>query len=377
MKRASLALIALAFAAPAQEPAESKAKEIVLKVPFAAGERQTVWRGPGQASHADAFNRHAIDFAPLAEGHPILSASRGRVVWVKEDTEGPTGDGRDNNEVAVELPGGAGVVVYLHLQKNGAAVEVGDEVLPGDLIGRVGNTGNSEAAHLHVDVRVGHRLGPSVPWRFDVVEAGAEPVVGKPLKSENTPWRPVLEPWLCFERLHVLAGGLDDRVLVAAMRQDLARSATEPAGEVGKAGDELREERLRLHERVEAAWAEAAKQAAERLENAKAGDRAVLALESAQCFAGTETGKDATKLVESLAPAAKQAAQREVANRKRARTPLQDAFDAEWKLALGGQSPPFPVAVKKKLAAAYAKAMRGMPEDRAALVRAHGKRFED
>jgi hypothetical protein len=358
------------------KPVESKSKEIVLAVPFAAGEPQTVSRGPGQASHKDAFNRHAIDFAPLVEGHPVHAAARGRVVWVKEDTAGPTGDWRDNNEVAIELPAGAGVVVYFHFQKDGVVVAVGDEVLPGDLIGRVGNTGKSEGTHLHVDVRKGHRQGPSVPWRFDVVAAGTVPVVGSALKVENTPWRPVLEPWLCFERMHALATGLDDRVLVAAMQQELAKAATRPVGE-SEVDDDLRDYRRELHERIDAAWAEAAKQAAKLLADTQdPGARAVLALETAQCFPGTEAAANATKWVTALAVAARQTAQREVANRKRARGSLQEAFAVEWKLALDGQSPPYAEPARKKVADAYAKALRGMPGERAALVRAYAKRFD-
>ncbi|MGB8169537.1 MAG: M23 family metallopeptidase [Chthoniobacteraceae bacterium] len=42
---------------------------------------------------------------------------------------------------------------YLHLQKNGVLVKVGDEVQAGDLVARSGNTGCSTGPHLHFHVR--------------------------------------------------------------------------------------------------------------------------------------------------------------------------------------------------------------------------------
>lgn len=45
------------------------------------------------------------------------------------------------------------ISVYMHLQANSGQPKVGDKVQKGDVIGKVGNTGNSEAAHLHFEYR--------------------------------------------------------------------------------------------------------------------------------------------------------------------------------------------------------------------------------
>ncbi len=134
-------------------------------VPLALGCEVTVFLGNGEGSHSDVWNWNAIDFSPLPVGTPIHAMASGKVVYVKEDTAGPTGRIEDNNEVAIELADGS-VNVYLHLMRDGASVAVGDEVLAGDAIGFSGNTGKSEAPHLHVDRREQSRRGKSLPFRF-------------------------------------------------------------------------------------------------------------------------------------------------------------------------------------------------------------------
>ncbi len=106
------------------------------------------------------MNIHAgidIDAPPLT---PILAAGPGRVVW--------SGWGLFNfREGFVEDPYGIAVAVlhdfgynnlplytlYAHMEER--AVFVGQEVETGDVLGWVGNTGNSTGPHVHFEVRVG------------------------------------------------------------------------------------------------------------------------------------------------------------------------------------------------------------------------------
>src|SRR5690606_38035412 len=52
---------------------------------------------------------------------------------------------------------------YWHLLAGSVPVAVGDAVVTGQVLGRVGNTGNSSAPHLHFDVRVDWELDYPMP----------------------------------------------------------------------------------------------------------------------------------------------------------------------------------------------------------------------
>jgi murein DD-endopeptidase MepM/ murein hydrolase activator NlpD len=92
-------------------------------------------------------DREAGDEAPGA----VLLSDRGRR---KAEADGALGE-------------------YLHLQKNGVLVKVGDEVQAGDLVARSGNTGCSTGPHLHFHVRqpLDGSTWRSVPVRFWTTEA--------------------------------------------------------------------------------------------------------------------------------------------------------------------------------------------------------------
>ncbi len=115
-------------------------------LPFAAGETYRVELANCSSSYHSAQypDRYAYDFV-MDIGTPILASRAGRVVYVEES-------GRDfnhpNNLVVVDH-GDATFAEYMHLTQNGAAVEVGDEVVQGDLIGYSGATGLAGYPHLH------------------------------------------------------------------------------------------------------------------------------------------------------------------------------------------------------------------------------------
>jgi hypothetical protein len=90
---------------------------------------------------------------------PVLAAAPGVVVEVVDgipDNE-PVGtvtpEPARGNHVVQDIGGGR-YVIYVHLKRGSipAWMRVGTRLRPGDLIGRVGNSGNSVAPHLHFEV---------------------------------------------------------------------------------------------------------------------------------------------------------------------------------------------------------------------------------
>ncbi len=89
---------------------------------------------------------NAVDIVSSC-GSPIYAAADGMIVEAK-------GTGRYNygygNLVKIQHYNGT-TTVYGHLSE--LSVKEGDKVYQGDLIGKMGNTGNAEGCHLHFEVR--------------------------------------------------------------------------------------------------------------------------------------------------------------------------------------------------------------------------------
>ena len=84
------------------------------------------------------------------------------------------------NHVMIDT--GAGVVALCHLRQGSVAVEIGQRVQVGDVVGQCGNSGNSTQPHLHmqamttVDIRSARALpfriaGAKLPRNGEIVEA--------------------------------------------------------------------------------------------------------------------------------------------------------------------------------------------------------------
>ena len=143
---------------------------------------------------AHAAERFAIDFVQLgpnrslAQGDPsnnenfgyygdeIHAAAAGKVVATQDDqpTETP---GQLPSGQTVQTAGGNYVVVdighgrytfYAHMQPGSLKVKVGDAVKTGQVLGLLGNTGNTDSAHLHFHVMDGPSplLSNGLPFVF-------------------------------------------------------------------------------------------------------------------------------------------------------------------------------------------------------------------
>lgn len=87
-------------------------------------------------------------------GDPVYAATDGRVEYAEFNYGGY------GNLVMIMRADGT-QTRYAHLDK--IKVRKGERVSAGDLIGTIGNTGNSSGSHLHFEVRVGDALTPTNP----------------------------------------------------------------------------------------------------------------------------------------------------------------------------------------------------------------------
>ncbi|MEU9166983.1 M23 family metallopeptidase [Streptomyces sp. NPDC048420] len=124
------------------------------------------WATPVQAYELSAgfgsggsrwANRHTGQDFAVPIGTPVQAVGAGRVVRVS--CGGPFGI-----EIVIEHPGDY-YTQYAHLAAVG--VDQGESVVPGQVIGQSGTSGNSTGPHLHFEVRVTPELGSAVdpvPW---------------------------------------------------------------------------------------------------------------------------------------------------------------------------------------------------------------------
>jgi hypothetical protein len=181
-------LVAL-FAGLAFAPAIASA-EPPLYLPWTCDEVHHVTNGHQTNSHT-GMDAWAWDFG-LAVGVEVRAAADGVVRLVKMDSSQGGCDGayaNDANYVVVDFEDGT-EALYMHLQKNSSTLQVGDEVLQGDVVGKVGLTGWVCGAHLHFQIQntCGSWWCQSIPAEF--VDFG-DPNEDVDMASNNCP---VVEP---------------------------------------------------------------------------------------------------------------------------------------------------------------------------------------
>jgi biotin carboxyl carrier protein len=118
----------------------------------------------------------------LAEGNDALAVANGTVVAVKDSIpENVPGVNSRAVPITLETVGGNHVIIdigggyyafYAHLKPGSLRVKKGDTVKRGQVVGLVGNTGNSTEPHLHFHISDGNSpLGSEgVPYRYDSFE---------------------------------------------------------------------------------------------------------------------------------------------------------------------------------------------------------------
>jgi murein DD-endopeptidase MepM/ murein hydrolase activator NlpD len=102
---------------------------------------------------------NGLDFVPGA-GSPIQAIAGGTVSAVT----GPGGAFGNHVEIEHVIDGQKVTSTYSHMQTGSVQVSVGETVTVGQLVGKVGSTGNSTGAHLHFEIHLGGVPVDPYPW---------------------------------------------------------------------------------------------------------------------------------------------------------------------------------------------------------------------
>jgi murein DD-endopeptidase MepM/ murein hydrolase activator NlpD len=127
----------------------------MYRVPWLDGRTFVIGQAPGGpvVTHTSASSREAVD-VPMREGTPILAARAGVVFQTVSDNDagGIDESFRSKANVVRVLHEDGTIGNYVHLMHEGVAVQQGERIEPGRIIGYAGSTGQSSGPHLHFAV---------------------------------------------------------------------------------------------------------------------------------------------------------------------------------------------------------------------------------
>jgi murein DD-endopeptidase MepM/ murein hydrolase activator NlpD len=152
------------------------------KLPWPAGVSWLcIQSNRGVVSHR-GYEEFAFDFK-MPEGSDVCAAREGVVVTIDMSHDGH-GLNAPNNWIAIEHPDDTRGS-YLHLQKAGSLVKLGDRVTQGQKIARSGHVGKSMTPHLHFHVISAEKV-QTIPISFaDVTTDAGVPRMFRKYTSGN------------------------------------------------------------------------------------------------------------------------------------------------------------------------------------------------
>ena len=291
-------------AAAAPKPADAYA-EVLYYLPFEYGTEVGVWWTSDEGE--DETSRYGVEFGPFPARTPVVAIASGKVIFVKENADGPTGKEAVANKVAIQLANGS-VTTYNHLRKDGAIVEVGDTVLAGDRIAFAASLGKPTECLVRVELHESEMHGKSVVMHF--AEGHSEDRVldaGQLVKSRNRLRVGALADLVELEEEYALCAGLGAQGAVVEEMRKFADSANADRMTIAlkkcNGRDDLPELFAAARKRLLSRWNSDATAALARLDAALAASKRDEALLLGRCavfdFGGGEQEK---ALKERLAP---------------------------------------------------------------------------
>jgi murein DD-endopeptidase MepM/ murein hydrolase activator NlpD len=141
-------------------------KDYRYSLPFPKGKRYKIVQSfGGKFSHYKTHSRYAIDIGTQI-GDTITAARPGTVVFVKEDSKEYCRSSKcaDKGNKIIVVHGDGSLGHYVHLDFEGALVDVGERIEDSQPIGISGMTGFTTTPHLHfVLLKAG---SVSIPFKF-------------------------------------------------------------------------------------------------------------------------------------------------------------------------------------------------------------------
>lgn len=134
-----------------------------------------------EGDHWKLGRHNGVDFK-AAIGTPVYAVAPCRVVEVGKTS---WGEAYGDRSVIVYFRNGQ-MAIYAHLDK--AVVTKNQQLAEGDLIGKVGNRGNSTGPHLHFETRVephkyGEDVDPTYLFESEPFKASLPALADKPKKK--------------------------------------------------------------------------------------------------------------------------------------------------------------------------------------------------
>jgi Peptidase family M23 len=130
-------------------------------------------------------------------GQPLIAAASGTVVIARDGIANsppphnpppPSLAGLTGNYVTLRIAPGI-YLLYAHMKPGSVRVHVGQDVRRGQLLGELGNSGNSATPHLHLQVQITRSfVSDGLPFVFDRFQLLGQ--ITKPFSDENLGLRP-------------------------------------------------------------------------------------------------------------------------------------------------------------------------------------------